>query len=155
MSAHSTNVRRYGDIICTLPYPGNHQHIGSHWPSLLLSTTAQYSCSVGETLLKCLVKSPALAHGGSRFGVTVANLSPLHTFHSVKGILRSCLLYHYFCQVTNSNVGHPQALCARDLWKGKPPFLSVLVQTQTTQDLLNPLCLVYTSSLFLCQLPRL
>lgn len=105
MSAHSTNVRRYGDIICTLPYPGNHRHIGSHWPSLLLSTTAQYSWSVGETLLKHLVKSPALVHSGSRFCVTVANLSPFHTFHSVKCILRSCLLYHYFLKLPTVMLG--------------------------------------------------
>ena len=93
---------------------------------------ARYSCSVGGTLLKCLVKSPALVHAGSCFGVTVANCHPFIPY-IVSGV-SSGGASSTICQITNSNVRYPQAPCARDLWKGTPPFLSVLVQSTTDTD---------------------
>ena len=49
-------------------------------------------------------------------------------------ILRSC---HLRRLSVVTSVGRSQAPCAWDFWRGKPLFPSVLVRTQTTQDLLS------------------
>jgi len=65
-----------------------------------------------------------------------SNLSPFHTLHSIECILRSCILYIPLVKLltVTSGIKIPYG---RDLWKAMPPFLSVLVQTQTTQDLIS------------------
>ena len=64
-------------------------------------------------------------------------------------ILRSCHLRRLSVVIS---VGRSQALYAWDFWRGKPLFPSVLVRTQTTQDLLSASSL---KSLSVSKLPLL